>query len=240
MKFKLPEMIRIRQLPFLLLLSFVSFGDIQAQSIKAKTAQTIQAPGKVWSVEKANTWYKQQEWMTGANFIPSTAINQLEMWQAETFDPQTIDKELGWASAIGFNTMRVFLHSVVWKNDAAGFKKRIEQYLIIADKNNIKTIFVFFDDCWNKDPKPGLQPAPKPGIHNSGWMQDPGDPYSKDTTQFPVLEKYVKDVMMRFAHDKRILFWDLYNEPGNSGKGDSSMPLLKKVFAWARSVNPYQ
>jgi endo-1,4-beta-mannosidase len=162
------------------------------------------------------------------------------MWQAETFDPQTIDKELGWAAGIGFNTMRVFLHSIVWKQDAAGFKKRIDQYLTIADKHDIKTMFVFFDDCWNKDPKPGLQPAPKPGIHNSGWMQDPGDPYSKDSTLFPFLEKYVKDVMKSFAHDKRILLWDLYNEPGNSGKRDSSLPLLKKVFSWARAVNPDQ
>ncbi|MCY7420953.1 MAG: cellulase family glycosylhydrolase [Chitinophagaceae bacterium] len=240
MKFKLPAMFKVRYFPFLLLLFFVSFGDIQAQQSNPKSTKVEQTPGKVWSIEKSNAWYKQHAWMTGANFIPSTAINQLEMWQADTFDPQTIDQELGWAAGIGFNTMRVFLHSLVWTQDAAGFKKRIDQYLGIADKHKIKTIFVFFDDCWNKDPKPGLQPAPKPGIHNSGWMQDPGDPYSKDSTTFAALEKYVKDVMKQFAHDKRILFWDLYNEPGNSDKKESSMPLLKKVFSWARAVNPDQ
>jgi len=223
----------------LLFLLFSSF-QINAQKKTQKPETVASQPGKVWSVEKANAWYKEHQWITGANFLPSTAINQLEMWQAETFDPATIDKELGWAEGIGFNTMRVYLHSLAWKGDAEGFKKRVGDYLTIANKHGIKTIFVFFDDCWNKVPSPGKQPEPKPGVHNSGWVQDPGQPMSSDTTLFPQLEKYVKDVMTHFSKDKRILLWDLYNEPGNSGKKDSSLPLLKKVFQWAREVNPEQ
>lgn len=213
---------------------------VQAPKSTAVAPKLLIAPGKIWSADKANAWYQEQNWMAGANFIPSTAINQLEMWQADSFDPATIDKELGWASKIGLNTMRVFLHSLAYQEDSAGFKQRMNRYLTIADKNKIKTMFVFFDDCWNKVPKPGAQPAPLTGTHNSGWMQDPGDPYSKDTTVYPRLEKYVKDVMRTFSKDKRIIMWDLYNEPGNSGKRDSSLPLLKKVFSWARAVNPDQ
>ena len=198
------------------------------------------AQSKVWTSEKANAWYQQHKWLTGANYIPANAINQLEMWQAETFDPATIDKELGWAEGIGFNTMRVFLHSVAWKVDPAGFKKRVDQFLAIADKHHIQPLFVFFDDCWAKSCAPGKQPAPKPGVHNSGWVQDPGQPASTDASNFPLLEKYVKDVLTAFAHDKRILLWDLYNEPGNSGKGDSSLALLSKVFEWAWAVRPDQ
>ena len=210
--------------------------------IQPSFAQNVKAdlPGKVWSIEKANEWYKEHKWISGANFLPSTAINQLEMWQKASFDPATIDKELGWAQDIGFNTMRVYLHSIAWKEDPAGFKNRMNEYLTIADKHKIKTIFVFFDDCWNKKGLPGKQPEPKPGIHNSGWVQDPGDPDSKDPSKFPELEKYVKDVMNRFKSDKRILLWDLYNEPGNSGKLISSLPLLKSIFSWARDVNPEQ
>jgi hypothetical protein len=223
------------------LFAVLVFFTVQAEAQK-KNQQPIapSVPGKVWSLEKANAWYKEHKWITGANFLPSTAINQLEMWQAETFDPATIDKELGWAENIGFNTMRVYLHSLAWKQDPEGFKKRVNQYLSIADKHRIKTLFVFFDDCWNPIPKTGLQPTPKPGIHNSGWVQDPGQPLSNDTTLFPSLEKYVKDVMTHFSKDKRILLWDLYNEPGNNGKRDSSLTLLKKVFQWAREVNPEQ
>src|SRR5882762_4022849 len=111
---------------------------------------TAQMAKGVWSIEKANDWYSQHKWLTGADYIPATAINQLEMWQADTFDPTTIDKELGWAESIGFNTMRVFLHSVAWKVDPAGFKKRVDQFLSIADKHHIQPMFVFFDDCWAK------------------------------------------------------------------------------------------
>jgi hypothetical protein len=198
------------------------------------------ATAQVWTEQKAKTWYAQQQWLVGADFIPSTAINQLEMWQADTFDPKTIDKELGYAQGIGMNVMRVFLHHIAWEQDPEGFKKRMDQYLAISNKHGIKTMFVFFDDCWNKVPKAGKQPEPKPGIHNSGWMQDPGQPASDDAANSPVLEKYVKDVLKRFAADKRILLWDLYNEPGNSGKGNKTLPLLKSVFKWARQVNPSQ
>lgn len=217
-----------------LLLFLISTASI------ANAQETTTIVGKVWSLEKANAWYQQHQWITGANFLPSTAINQLEMWQKDSFDPATIDKELGWAQSIGFNTMRVYLHSLAWKQDNKGFKDRMEQYLAIADRHRIKTIFVFFDDCWNKQAVIGKQPAPKLGIHNSGWVQDPGDPNSKEEANFPELEKYVKDVMTHFKSDKRILLWDLYNEPGNSGKLTSSYPLLKNVFSWARAVNPEQ
>lgn len=193
-----------------------------------------------WSREKAHEWYAQHAWMTGANFNPSTAINQLEMWQENTFDPETIDRELGYAEGIGFNTMRVYLHSLAYKVDPEGFKKRMDTYLRIADKHGIKTMFVFFDDVWGKTPKIGKQPDPISGTHNSGWVQDPGDLASKNEENFPALETYVKDILKTFANDKRVLMWDLYNEPGNTGKLTTSMPLLKEVFQWGREVNPSQ
>lgn len=218
----------------ILLIACLAYGLFLSAQVNTYKAATT------WSVEKANTWYKAHSWLNGANYIPSTAINQLEMWQADSFDPTTIDKELGWAQSIGFNTLRVFLHSVAWKQDPEGFKQRVGQFLSIAEKHHIQPLFVFFDDCWRKVPVAGKQPAPLPGIHNSGWLQDPGQPASSDSSNFPLLEKYVKDILQHFAHDPRILLWDLYNEPGNSGKGDSSLPLLTKVFQWAKEVNPDQ
>ncbi len=179
-------------------------------------------------------------WLRGANFNPSTAINQLEFWQEETFDPETIDRELGWAEGIGFNCMRVYLHHVAWEVDKSGFKERMNEYLSIADKHNIATIFVFFDDCWNPTYSAGKQSDPKPGVHNSGWVRDPGDLLFTSPDLIYVLEAYVKDVLETFSDDERIVLWDLYNEPGNSGYGNQSLPLLKSVFQWAREVNPSQ
>lgn len=195
---------------------------------------------EVWSKQQANDWYKDKPWYRGANFNPSSAINQLETWQADSFDPETIDRELGWAADIGMNAMRVYLHHLAWEQDPEGFKSRMEKYLEIADNHGISTMFVFFDDCWNNTYSAGKQPEPKVGIHNSGWVQDPGKLIYDSPEIVNDLEVYVKDILEHFADDKRIFLWDLYNEPGNSGYGDQSLPLLKKVFQWGREVNPSQ
>jgi len=208
--------------------------------IAAIASLTISAQSQKWTKEKADKWYTEHKWISGANFIPSNAINQLEMWQEATFDPQTIDRELGYAQSVGFNTMRVYLHSLAYKADPKGFKTRMDNFLSIAEKHGIQALFVFFDDCWNPTSTIGKQPEPKTGIHNSGWAQDPGFPASVDRADDKELQAYVKDVLTTFGKDKRILLWDLYNEPGNSNKGLKSMALLQNVFKWAREANPSQ
>lgn len=224
----------IKKLYFPFLILFFAFFFLSGKSQVSEKIRTT------WSADQANQWYAKQEWPRGCNFIPSTAINQLEMWQAETFDTAVINRELGWASAIGMNTMRVFLHHLAWQIDSSGFKFRVDQYLKIADKHGITTVLVFFDDCWNPSYNAGKQPEPKPGVHNSGWLRDPGNLIFSDPKLIYILELYVKDVLRTFRNDSRILFWDLYNEPGNSKYGDKSLPLLKKVFEWAHQVNPSQ
>jgi len=194
-----------------------------------------------WSIEQANEWYARQPWLVGCNFIPSSAINQLEMWQVETFDPAIIDCELGWAASIGFNTVRTFLHDLAWEADPAGFKERLNFFLEIAYLHGIRPIIVIFDDCWNPNPKIGSQPAPRPGIHNSGWLQSPSlDVVNRGASAWFHLERYVTDIIGSFANDKRILFWDLYNEPGNNGNAEKSLPLVQYAFEWARGASPSQ
>jgi len=221
-----------------LILFFVIAGSLAFTSCQEK--QVSKTSNGRWGVEKAQQWGTENGWLRGSNFNPSTAINQLETWQAESFDTITIDRELGWAQGIGMNVMRVYLHHLAWEVDKDGFKKRMDTYLNIANKHGIKTVFVFFDDCWNPTYQAGKQPDPKPGVHNSGWVRDPGDLLYSDTTLIKTLETYVKDVLTTFKDDKRIAIWDLYNEPGNSGYGNKSLPLLEKVFQWGRDVNPSQ
>lgn len=199
-----------------------------------------------WTKEKAAAWYKEQAWPVGCNYIPSTAINQLEMWQKDTWDPKTIDRELGWAEELGFTSVRVFLHDLPWTEDRSGFIQRVDEFLRIAEKHHIKVMFVLFDSCWHPAPKLGKQPAPTPHLHNSGWVQSPGVAVLKDKTKFAELEHYVKHVLQVFDHDKRVLCWDLWNEPENnnvSSYGDRDLkdkekvvlPLVKQVFTWARA-----
>jgi len=208
--------------------------------LRFEEEDALTLPAGQWSAEQATRWYARQPWFVGCNFIPSTACNQLEMWQGETFDPVTIDRELGWASAVGMNVVRVFLHDIAWQVDPAGFRERVRTFLRIAARHGIRTAFVLFDDCWNADPSPGPQPPPIIGVHNSRWLQSPGVAIVNDASAWGRLEAYVKDAVGAFRSDRRVVFWDLYNEPGNSGQGELSLPLLRRAFQWARSVHPSQ
>jgi hypothetical protein len=213
-------------------------------------ASTFAQPPR-WTEQRAADWYAHQPWLVGSNYIPATAINELEMWQADTFDPQRIDLELGWAESIGLNTMRVFLHDLLWQQDAPGFQKRIDTFLSIAQRHHIRILFVLFDSCWDPYPQLGKQRAPRPGVHNSGWVQSPGAAALKDPAQIPRLEGYVKGVVGAFANDPRILGWDVWNEPSGTNQGSyekQELPdkvelvrvLLPKVFAWAREAGASQ
>jgi hypothetical protein len=204
-----------------------------------------------WTEQAASDWYAKQPWLVGSNYIPATAINELEMWQADTFDPQRIDKELGWAESIGLNTMRVFLHDLLWKQDPDGFKKRLDVFLEIAAKHHIRPLFVLFDSCWDPHPQLGKQREPRAGVHNSGWMQSPGAKALGDPAEYPRLEAYVKGIVGAFAKDNRVLGWDVWNEPDNGNDSSSAdrevrdkaklvLALLPKAFEWAREVSPTQ
>ncbi|HVT29860.1 MAG TPA: cellulase family glycosylhydrolase [Lacipirellulaceae bacterium] len=207
--------------------------------------------GERWTSKQANDWYDAQPWPVGCDFIPSTAINQLEMWQPATFDPKTIDRELGWAQSIGFNTVRVFLHNLCWQKDRDGFFKNVDQFLDIAARHKIRPMLVFFDGVWDPDPQSGRQNRPRPGVHNSGWVQSPGRAVLADDAKQDALKPYVTDVLTRYGHDKRVLAWDLFNEPdnpnGNSygplelkNKDDRAARLVRLTFQWAREVRPAQ
>ena len=219
---------------------------VGSASLSAVSAQTPR-----WSEQRATAWYAAQPWLVGSNYVPRSAINQLEMWQEPTFNPMEIDRELGWAEALGMNTMRVFLHDLLWQQDSIGFRKRIDRFLLIAARHHIRPMFVIFDSVWDPSPHLGPQHPPIPGVHNSGWVQSPGARALADPAQYARLQGYVQGLLRTYANDSRILAWDLWNEPGATntdsyGKDELRdkearvKVLLPLVFQWARAVNPSQ
>lgn len=205
-----------------------------------------------WSKERANEWFEKNGWIVGCNYIPQNAINQLEMWQADTFDPFLIDKELSWAAGLGFNSVRVFLHHLLWEQDPEGFLERIDLFLSIAYKHGIRTMLVLFDAVWDPFPKLGKQPEPRFNVHNSGWVQSPGFDVLNDPSKYDSLHSYVHGIVSHFKNDERVLIWDLYNEPDNMNlasykddnyaihKAELSLQLLKKTINWVRVIDPIQ
>jgi len=229
----------------------LSFFLLALSAFAFTTPFAAQAEPGPWPAEKANAWSKAQPWLVGANFGPSTAINQLEMWQAETFDVETIDRELGWAESLGMNSMRVFLHNLLWEQDKDGFLKRMDQFLGLCSKHKIGVMFTLLDSVWDPDPKVGKQREPQKGLHNSGWVQAPGRVILSDAKQHDALKPYVFGVINHFKNDARVHVWDLINEPENdnrssygksepANKKEMALELTKKCFLWAREAAPSQ
>ena len=208
-----------------------------------------------WTAEEARRWWQARAWICGFNFLPSSAVNFLEMWRRETFDRETIERELGWAGDIGFNAVRVNLHSLVWQHERDGLLERLDWLMAVAAKHDIDTVPCLFDDCGfgGAEPVCGPQPDPVPGVHNSRAVASPGRAAVMDRSTWPALEDYVRDVTSSFRDDNRVLFWDLYNEPGNRmifGQDGldqhdvallpHSYALMQAAFDWARAENPEQ
>jgi hypothetical protein len=226
------------------LLIVLLFAVVRPTLLRASSAEP-------WSPERTRTWYAQQPWPVGSNYISNTAINELEMWQADTFDLPNIDRDLGWAESLGMNTMRVFLHNLLWQQGSEAFLDRMDKFLQVADKHHIRIVFVLLDSVWDPNPKPGKQREPRPHVHNSGWVQAPGAEILRDRSRWGrELQPYVVGVVGRFANDKRILMWDLMNEPDNDNpaykstelpnKAEVALQLLKQEWMWARSAQPTQ
>lgn len=211
-------------------------------------AATAAFSQKQWTAQKANRWYASQPWLVGANYIPANAINQLEMFQAETFDLAIMERELAMAESLGMNTMRIFLHDLLWKQDKTAFKRRIDQVLALCAKHRIRPMLVLFDSVWDPNPKLGKQHDPVPGVHNSGWVQSPGGAVLQDSAQWPELRAYVMDIVGHFRKDKRVLAWDIVNEPDNvseqyppvPNKSELGFRLVREAFGWAREAKPKQ
>ncbi len=204
-----------------------------------------------WSRERALEWQSTVGWRVGCNFTPSTAGNQLEMWQEETFDLATINRELGWAAEIGMNTIRLYLHDLLFKDSPAAFLDRLEEVTAVSHSHGIGVIPVLFDGVWHPKPRLGAQPEPTPYLHNSMWVQSPGSEIFYDRSRWPELRNYVHGVMSCFQNDPRIIAWDIFNEPdqvdlvtlkvgSRNEKSITAAELVETIFDWAREIEASQ
>jgi hypothetical protein len=212
----------------------------------------MDAAGSVgrWSPERAAAWQTDFGWLIGCNYTPAYAANQIELWSPGLFDAAAIARELADARGLGFNVLRVYLHDLAYAADPAGTLDRLDRFLKIAAGNGLGVMPVIFDSVWHPHPAAGPQAPPRPGVHNSGWVQSPGVAILHAPERFAALEGYVRALLGRFGQDPRILLWDLWNEPDNANpqaygaldlgeaKSEIVRPLLAQVFAWARAMQP--
>ncbi|QNL49203.1 cellulase family glycosylhydrolase [Olivibacter sp. SDN3] len=205
--------------------------------------QAQQIPAKRWTKKQAWDWYNKTSWYCGFNYIPAYAINYTAMWDKTSFDPKAIERELALAKKTGMNALRAVLQYAVYEEDPQYFLNTLNTFMDICAKYDIQFMPALFDDCSfgiENDPKTGKQPEPLIGWYAWAWSPSPGHSMVTDTSSYPKLAQYVKTVISHFKDDQRIMLWDLYNEPTNSGLGTTTLPLLQKVIISAREANPSQ
>lgn len=195
-------------------------------------------PGR-WTAERANAWYACFPWLCGFNYVPTYAVNQIEMWQKSTFRPEIIDSELELAASIGMNTVRIFAHDLVWRTEGKGFFDRVKIFLELCEKHNINVCYTFFTNGGKEPAVMGPQPF-TPGVHNAEWRQSPGLSVVNAPERWDSLKEYVQKTIQTFADDSRILMWNLFNEPANNSGAKDVAGFTRRVFQWAREVNPSQ
>lgn len=209
---------------------------------RAETPAGVPRTPTQWDNRRARLWYENLGVVKGVNYIPRNAVNSTEMWMEDTFSPDVIDEEMGWAQDAGYTTLRVQLQYAVWKADPDKFLERVKKFLELAEDHDLQVVPVLFDDrnFAQADPVVGPQPQPVPGQHNALWVPSPGMEAIRDRTVWPELEKYVKGVINEFKKDERVVYWDLYNRAGDNDLGDASLPLMDQAFNWAREIDPKQ
>ena len=202
----------------------------------------------MWSPERAWVWYKSKPWIVGWNYTPTTCVNATEWWQDEKkVTDSIIHRELRLGELLGYNSIVVYMQYLVWLKDSVYYKDRFSKFLAIADAHHFTVTPVFFDDvnficsadnCGNSHL--GDQGEPNPSLLMSQWAASPGPTYVLDVNNRPMFKRYVQDFIRTFGQDKRILMWNLYNEPSNSGMGGRTLPLVELVFQWVREIGASQ
>ena len=209
-----------------------------------------------WPKEKAWEWYRAQPWMRGCNYMPASCANRVDQWQELGCEERfaEMERELQVAESIGFNTLRIIVELQgfgVWLEEHDGFMERFERCLEIMDKHNMRAIVVLGNDCMRpksvwKLPKPGPQHydigyhgGRKQSQHGS-FPGEIGHSQVDDPELKPKFFAMCEELMTKYREDRRIVIWNIWNEPGNSNRGEVSAAPLKELFELAWKIDPVQ
>lgn len=207
-----------------------------------------------WSKERAWEWYNAHPWIRGCNYMCADCVNRVDQWQSLHFEEylKTTEEELKVMKELGFNSVRLILEYVVWKEEHDSFLERFDRYIELCHKYGISCMIVLANDCM--PPKTELWKMPYIGEQHYDWGYHGGRKHSQhgghscpaphyyldDEESRKDYFKMVEEIVTMYKDDERILMWDLFNEPGNSNRRDITMPNLKAMFEVVRKINPSQ
>lgn len=207
-----------------------------------------------WTCEEANAWYAEYPWIRGCNFIGSDCANRRDMWQSYKNDERmaTADRELALAEKTGFNTVRLIMDFDVWLQERESYMEILEKYIALCAAHGQSVMLTLTaeaqlprGDFADFKPKTLGEQNYALGYHQGRGPLPPEEaakaPYH--WLENPALkDKFltmIRDIVGRYAHDGRVIVWNVYNEPGITIR-ERSIPLLNMIFETVRSLDPDQ
>ena len=208
-----------------------------------------------WTKEKAWAWQDAQPWYRGCNYMPVSAANRVDQWQSYGSEERfaEVEREFALAKEIGFNAMRLIIEwqgFAVWLQEPDAFRANFERYLALMEKYGLKAFVVLGNDCsrpkfmWTM-PKLGEQEYDV-GYHGGrrktqhGGFSEPGYLIVDEPEYREKFFAFCRELVTKYAHDGRVVMWELWNEPGAGNRGMMSAQILKDLFALCWEIDPDQ
>ena len=186
--------------------------------------------------------------------MSADCANRVDQWQELGFEERfkTTEEELKLMQETGFNTVRLILEYVVWKEEHDGFMERFDRYLSLCAKYGMSCMIVLANDCM--PPKTERWKMPYIGEQTYDWGYHGGKSHSQHSLHTEPAPhfylddgesrkdyfKMVEEIVTKYKNDERICIWDIYNEPGYGRRQDITLPNLKSMFEIVRNINPSQ
>ena len=209
--------------------------------------------GERWSEQRVWDWYNSRPWMRGCNYMSADCANRIDQWQSLGFEErmQTTEEELALMEKTGFNSIRIILEFVVWRDEHDSFLERFDRYLERCAAHGISCMVTLANDCM--PPKNEFWKEPQIGEQHYDWGYHGGRKHSQhgkfasigphfldDPEMAPLYYEMVREIVNIYKNDPRVAIWDVYNEPGNSNRAEVTLPHLKKLFEIVRDIDPSQ
>ena len=219
----------------------------------SRTRRNKKTMKRQWTEQEIAEWYKSQPWLRGTNFLPSDCVNRLDMWQSIGREEhlKTAETELKLSKETGFNTVRLWCNFDVYYKEPEEFMQTLESYITLCAKYDQSVMLVL---AYEEDLPHGDKFVPKELGAQKEYFNHFNRDYAeqdrlakagayKHYTEYPEIKpifmEMVERVVKKYREDKRVLAWNVENEPG-IGIGDRAVPLLEELFALVRSLDPVQ
>ena len=181
----------------------------------------------------SSTFINTSSWLGTGYYAPSPSPDNLGWWSFyERYRPAVVRELPLLRPTLGINTLRVFLHTLVFEKNATALLVDLEDFLTLAHAAELRVGLVLFGSGPQGNASTTTRCEPRKGLSNGCWK---ASPQNVDETSIDRYKAYVEGIVGAHATDARIAFFELANEPVNNTFWNS---LRDAAFVWASALRP--